>query len=83
MADLMPPMARIVAEHREAIVNKLGGEAALVMALSNERAVEAVAVVCYALLPGVVRLAVKEPQFRAFVLANRDRVSALLLPAQA
>ncbi|WP_374581990.1 hypothetical protein [Pseudoduganella sp.] len=81
MADLMAPMARIVAEHRETIVNKLGGEAALARALQNERAVESVAEVCYALLPGVVRLAVKEPQFRAFVLANRDRVTAMLLPA--
>lgn len=81
MADLMTPLARIVAEHRANIVEKLGGEAALAMALRNERAVEAVAEVCYVLLPGVLRLAVKEPQFRAFVLANRDRVSALLLPA--
>lgn len=81
MADLMTPMARIVAEHRSTIVNKLGGEAALQAALHNERAIESVADFCYALLPGVVRLAVKEPQFRSFVLANRDRVAALLLPA--
>ncbi|WP_342117233.1 hypothetical protein [Pseudoduganella sp. OTU4001] len=81
MADLMSPMARIVAEHRETIVSKLGGEAALAAALRNERAIESVADVCYTLLPGVVRLAVKEPQFRAFVLANRDQVVALLLPA--
>lgn len=81
MADLMTPMARIVAEHRGTIVEKLGGEAALAVALGNERALDTVAEVCYALLPGVVRLAVKEPQFRTFVLANRDRVVALLLPA--
>jgi hypothetical protein len=81
MADLMTPLARIVAEHRAFIVGKLGGEAALAAALGNERAIESVADLCYALLPGVLRLAVKEPQFRAFVLANRDRVSALLLPA--
>lgn len=35
----------------------------------------------YALLPGVVRQAVNEPQFRAFMLANRGHVVALLLPA--
>lgn len=83
MADLMTPMARIVAEHRETIVNKLGGEAALSTALRNDRAVDSVAEACYALLPGVVRLAVREAQFRAFVLANRDRVIALLLPPAA
>jgi hypothetical protein len=81
MADLMTPLARIVAEHRASIVATLGGEAALAAALCNERAIASVAQVCYALLPGVLKLAVKEPQFRAFVLANRDRVGALLLPA--
>lgn len=79
MADLMTPMARIVAEHRQTIVGKLGGEATLAAALRNDSAVDSVADLCYTLLPGVVRLAVKEPQFRAFVLANRDRVIALLL----
>ena len=81
MTDLMTPMARIVTEHRTTIVARLGGEAALTAALANERAIETVSELCYALLPGVVRLAVKEPQFRAFMLANRDRVVALLLPA--
>lgn len=81
MADLMTPMARVVADHRATIVERLGGEAALATALRNERAIESVAELCYALLPGVVKFAVKEPQFRAFVLANRDRVAALLLPA--
>lgn len=81
MADLMAPMARIVAEHRGTIVENLGGEAALAMALRNERAIDTVAEVCYALLPSVLKLAVKEAQFRAFVLANRDRIVALLLPA--
>ncbi|WP_182915883.1 hypothetical protein [Massilia cavernae] len=33
-----------------------------------------VATCCYALMPGPVRLAVKEPAFIAFVLANREKV---------
>jgi len=81
MADIMAPLARIMAQHRGTIVEKLGGEAALAATLANERALEQVAGICYALLPGVLRLAVKEAQFHAFILANRDRVVAMLLPA--
>lgn len=66
------------------------GEASL-SALRNDENVEKLAGVIYALLPGVVRLALREQVFIQFVLANRNKIldrlmqseieSAVLLPA--
>lgn len=66
------------------------GEASLT-ALRNDENVEKLAGVIYALLPGVVRLALREQVFIQFVLANRNKIldrlmqseieSAALLPA--
>ena len=36
--------------------------------------VRKVAVFCYPLLPGLVRLAIKEPAFVSFVMNNREKV---------
>jgi hypothetical protein len=78
MADLTFPVARVVEGHREKILQSVGGKAALT-ALQDDRVMRQVADVCYALLPGVIRLAVKETDFRDFVLLHRSTIVARLL----
>ena len=78
MVDLTLPVARVVEGHREKILQSIGGKAALA-ALQDERVMLQVADVCYTLLPGVVRLAVKEQVFRDFVLQHRSTIIARLL----
>jgi len=78
MADLTLPVARVVEGNRERILESVGGRAALA-ALQDERTMIRVAEVCYALLPGVIRLAVKETDFREFVLKHRGMVVERLL----
>ena len=78
MADLTLPVARVVEGHRERILESVGGKAALA-ALQDDRVMLRVAEVCYALLPGVIRLAVKEADFRDFVLQHRGTIVARLL----
>ena len=78
MADLTLPLARVVEAHREKILQSVGGKAALAT-LQDDRVMLQVADVCYALLPGVVRLAVKEQVFRDFVLQHRSTIVARLL----
>jgi hypothetical protein len=84
MSDLMQPVCRLIGEHREDILRKMDGKAGqwTASALQNEQAVEALAGICYELLPGLVRLAVKEPAFRTFVMNNRERIVAHLLAAR-
>ena len=78
MADLTLPVARVVEGHREKILASVGGKAALT-ALQDDRVMRQVADVCYALLPGIIRLAVKEADFRDFVLLHRSTIVARLL----
>ena len=74
-AKLMEPVARIVGRHAAQLAPLLNnGSAATQSALNNDEAVKTVATYCYALLPGLVRLAVKEPSFISFVLANRVKL---------
>ncbi|QBE64525.1 hypothetical protein [Pseudoduganella lutea] len=82
MTDLMQPVSRVIGAHRDEILQKLDGRAGTltVAALQNDGAMDTVIRCCYELLPGLVRLAVKEPAFRTFMLANRDRVLAQLAP---
>ena len=47
--------------------------------LRNDETVRTVPIYCYALLPGVLRVAVKEPSFIAFVMANREALLGRLV----
>jgi len=77
---LMAPMQDIVNKHGPALMPLLGGsESAARAALSNDEAVRKVATFCYPLLPGLLRLAVKEPMFVNFVMNHRERVLATLV----
>ena len=84
MADLMQPVARVIGEHRERILGKIDGKPGQLTAaaLQNDRAMDTIITCCYELLPGLVRLAVKEPAFRTFMLNNRDRVVAQLMKGE-
>lgn len=74
-SKLMDPVSRIIGRHTAELAPLLNnGSAATQSALNNDEAVRTVATYCYALLPGLVRLAVKEPAFISFVLANRIKL---------
>lgn len=76
---LAAPFNAIVSRHRAALMPMLGGSASAARtSLSNDEAVRKVAVFCYPLLPGIVRLAVKEQVFIHFVMHNRERLLARL-----
>ncbi|MEW6373082.1 MAG: hypothetical protein AB1584_19285 [Pseudomonadota bacterium] len=77
---LMTPMNSILSKHAQTIQPLLGGSGtAARAALQNDEAVRKVATFCYPLLPGLLRLAVKEPVFVNFVMNNRERVLATLV----
>lgn len=72
---LAAPFNAIVCRHRAALMPMLGGsETAARAALSNDEAVRKVAVFCYPLLPGILRLAIKEHTFVGFVMNNREKL---------
>lgn len=72
---LAAPFNAIVCRHRASLMPMLGGsETAARAALSNDEAVRKVAVFCYPLLPGIVRLAIKEHTFVGFVMSNRVKL---------
>ena len=73
---LTGPVSAILDKHRATIMPMLGGDSGPITraALRNDEAVRKVAGYCYLMLPGVVRLAVKEPVFVDFVLDNRGRL---------
>lgn len=78
-SKLMGPMSNILNKHKGSVMPLLGGsETAARPALSNDETVRKVATFCYPLLPGLLRLAVKEPVFVHFVMNNRERVLATL-----
>ena len=79
-SKLIAPMNDILDKHKSSLMPLLGGGGtAARAALSNDDTVRKVATFCYPLLPGLVRLAVKEPMFVNFVLNNRERVLATLV----
>jgi hypothetical protein len=80
LADkLAAPMNAIVSRHRASLMPMLGGSgAAARAALANDEAVRKLALFCYPLLPGIVRLAVKEHSFVSFVMNNREQLLARL-----
>lgn len=71
----------IVDKHKSTIVPVLLGKSSglTVTLLKNDDAVRKVAEVCYELLPGLVRFAVKEPTFVSFVMNNREKVLGRLV----
>ncbi|GGY72747.1 hypothetical protein ACFFTM_02025 [Pseudoduganella plicata] len=81
MPDLMEILTRLMASRREDILKAVHGKpgAVSVAALQNDEAVATLARYSYALLPGVVRLAVREDAFRRFVMNNRDKLLAQLV----
>ena len=69
---LLAPVSNILNQHGATILPMLkGGTGA---ALQNDENVRKVATFCYPLLPGLVRLAVKEPTFVSFVMNNREKI---------
>ncbi|MEO5934480.1 MAG: hypothetical protein ABIQ08_13150 [Duganella sp.] len=73
---LSGPVSAILDKHRATITPMLGGSSGSITraALRDDEAMRKVAGYCYLLLPGLVRLAVKEPAFVGFVLDNRERL---------
>jgi hypothetical protein len=77
LADkLTEPMAAVIEKHRSELAPMLAGKAGELSrsALANDDNVRKVATFAYAVLPGLVRLAVKEPVFVDFVLTHRHTV---------
>lgn len=77
LADkLAGPLNAIIDKKRAELLPLLAGGAgqATQSALRNDECVRKVAAFCYPLLPGLVRLAVKEPVFVNFVMNNREKV---------
>ena len=73
---LTGPVSAILDKHHATITPMLGGNSGTITraALRNDEAVRKVAGYCYLMLPGLVRLAVREPVFVDFVLNNRERL---------
>lgn len=77
---LSGPISQIIERHRPAILPLLGSAGDLShAALRNDDTVRSVATFTYALLPGLLRLAVKEPAYVDFVMANREKVLGQLV----
>jgi hypothetical protein len=77
---LAAPVAAIIDKHRDAIAPMLGQSGNLTRAaLQNDAAVRTVAGYCYVLLPGLLKLAIKEPMFIDFVMTHRETVLARLV----
>lgn len=77
LADkLIGPMSTIIDKKRDELMPLIAGGAgqAAQHALRDDECVRKVATFCYPLLPGLVRLAVKEPVFVSFVMNNREKV---------
>lgn len=77
---LMGPITTIIDNKRAELLPMLRGGAgqAAHAALRDDECVRKVASFCYPLLPGLVRLAVREPAFVSFVLDNREQVLSRL-----
>jgi hypothetical protein len=81
---LMGPLSSIIERHGGDILPLLAGKSGELShaALKNDETVRTVATYCYALLPGLVRLAVKEPAFISFVMSNREQILTKLVAKQ-
>src|SRR6201986_537505 len=78
---LSGPVAAIIDKHRATIEPMLAAHGGSVTraALQNDAAVRTVAGYCYQLLPGLLRLAIKEPAFVDFVMNHREKLLARLV----
>ena len=79
---LAAPMAKLVADNKARITALLASDGATQVgqALNKDENVRRVATFCYPLLPGLLRLVVKEPAFVSFVMHNREKLLAHLAP---
>jgi hypothetical protein len=79
---LSAPLAKIVDLHKEKISAMLvsGSNSTVGQALGKDENVRRVATFCYPMLPGLLRLIVKEPRFINFVMSNREKLLARLVP---
>jgi len=78
---LIGPLSAIIDKQRKELLPLLGGGSASNAAqtmLRDDECVRKVATFCYPLLPGLLRLAIKEPVFVNFVLNNREKVLGTL-----
>lgn len=76
--QLTVPLERIITEHGHQLRCILAQNSTLTETLKQDEAVRKVASFCYPLLPGVIRLVVKEPVFVEFVLNHRQQLLARL-----
>lgn len=74
-AKLMRPLMDVLDQHRARLLPLLNKSGTLSRsALRSDDTMRAIATYSYALMPGLLRLAVKEHVFIDFVLHNRDKV---------
>ncbi|HEX8478696.1 MAG TPA: hypothetical protein VF663_10195 [Telluria sp.] len=78
---LTAPLSKIVERHKDKISALLvsGGNSTVAQALGKDENVRRVATFCYPLLPGLLRLVIKEPRFINFVMSNREKLLARLV----
>jgi hypothetical protein len=78
---LTAPLSKIVERHKEKITALMvsGGNSTVAQALGKDENVRRVATFCYPLLPGLLRLVIKEPRFINFVMSNREKLLARLV----
>jgi hypothetical protein len=74
-AKLSAPVEKIVNKHKDKLSVMLGGDGAL----GKDENVRKVAIFCYPLLPGLLRLIIKEHTFVHVVMTNRERLLARLV----
>jgi hypothetical protein len=74
-AKLSAPVDKILNKHKDKLSAMLGGDGAL----GKDENVRRVATFCYPLLPGLLRLVIKEPRFINFVMSNREKLLARLV----
>jgi len=83
---LATPLTQIVEKNKARIMALLASDKAtqVSQALNKDENVRQMATFCYPLLPGLLRLVVKEPAFVSFVMHNREKLLAQLAsPVQA
>jgi hypothetical protein len=75
---LTAPLSTIVERHKEKITALMvsGGNSTVAQALGKDENVRRVATFCYPLLPGLLRLVIKEPRFINLVMSNREKLLA-------
>jgi hypothetical protein len=73
---LSAPVHKIVDKHKDKLSTMLAGHGAL----GKDENVRKVATFCYPLLPGLLRLVIKEHTFINFIMQNREKVLARLVP---